>query len=644
MFTQFFSTRSSRITALTLAGICAILIETLLWGKTFGVNAAVFTVLALTGFGLVLELRRQKITNWPFVALFPVTACVFSALLYNNDFSSGWNILLLFVSLLFIAVTASLSPKGEPFRILSLPIIRHPDGIFDQWGQMLGDIFSFKKENKLLKQIIIGFIIALPLLLIFGSLFASADTIFNDLIKKYLTFNLKADTVGAVIRVILISWSLGSLFYVTLRPEYTLEKPLAGLKPMEPAIFAVVLSLINALFLVFVIIQLRYLFGGFNFVVQNGLTFADYARQGFFQLAAVMGLSALIILGTYRSYHMHARPVWLGILKAFLLIQVAIIGVSALKRMHLYQEVYGFTVLRLYVEWFIYAMFAVLATLFAAVWYKKCTFPRLVHTLLAGGALVVALVGLRNVDLLIANQNINRFITENKPLDLGYLQELSIDVIPALTTLVQNPATLNSLSILDKARIYELYNKATTQLANRQDWREKKITDQEISATLATITNTPNFKLLLDVHNQQISYNQKKNSWESKHKSYRSCEPAVFILKTNKLNFSNCTYAEAGGSTYILEYNHPTEMDKNIWQAHLLVFPGTTATVSTQTQPLFEHWFNDTKITNETVTSYSYPFALLDDGSVLETDESNLKLFQYYITGTNPYSLQKTEL
>ncbi len=54
----------------------------------------------------------------------------------------------------------------------------------------------------------------------------------------------------------------------------------------------------NLLFLAFVLVQLRFLFGGSGLEEQRvGLTYAEYARHGFFELVVVAVLVLPLILG-----------------------------------------------------------------------------------------------------------------------------------------------------------------------------------------------------------------------------------------------------------------------------------------------------------------------------------------------------------
>ena len=105
---------------------------------------------------------------------------------------------------------------------------------------------------------------------------------------------------------------------------------------------------------------------------------------------------------------------------------------SALYRMHVYQEAYGFTELRLVVDVFEgWLGLLVLAVLGAGVSLKAAWLPR--FALLSGAGLIVALAAI-NPDAWIAQRNVDRY-EETGKLDWSYLQGLSDDAVPVLSTL-----------------------------------------------------------------------------------------------------------------------------------------------------------------------------------------------------------------
>jgi len=134
-----------------------------------------------------------------------------------------------------------------------------------------------------------------------------------------------------------------------------------------------------------------------------------------------------------------------------LLAQVVVIAVSALKRMFIYQSQYGFTVQRLYVEWFIYFCIVLLVLTLICIIFS-ISFRKFFYTCLIISILALTAVCSVNVDRMIARQNIALSRLTGKDLDVSYLvKKLSIDVVPELDALDKN-----LLDKLTTAQIYDL--------------------------------------------------------------------------------------------------------------------------------------------------------------------------------------------
>ena len=132
----------------------------------------------------------------------------------------------------------------------------------------------------------------------------------------------------------------------------------------------VALALLDVLFLAFVAVQLRTFFGGDAFVQgEVGLTYAEYAREGFFQLVAATALAVPLLLAAewvVRGRGVRAvrasRALSL-VLVALLLVVVA----SALQRLRLYQREFGLTESRVLATAAVLWLAVVLAWLAATV-------------------------------------------------------------------------------------------------------------------------------------------------------------------------------------------------------------------------------------------------------------------------------------
>jgi hypothetical protein len=194
----------------------------------------------------------------------------------------------------------------------------------------------------------------------------------------------------------------------------------------------VVLGLLDALFLVFVAVQFRYLFGGAALVeVSPTLTYAEYARRGFFELVTVTALALpLLLLADWllRAETPAQRRVFQG-LAGTMVALLGIIMISAVQRLRLYQDEFGLTEQRLYAAAFLGWLAIVL------LWFAVTVLPghrqRFAFGALLSAFAVIALLNVVNPDELIVRTNVGRATTA-QPLDARYVTTLSADAVPAL--------------------------------------------------------------------------------------------------------------------------------------------------------------------------------------------------------------------
>jgi len=274
-----------------------------------------------------------------------------------------------------------------------------------------------------------GLGLALPLVALFGGLFVAADSVFES-----LTVGALPD-LGHVWPHVLLACAVGWLCAGLLRDlvatrdeERVLAPALAAATPARLRLGAtevtVALACVDLVFLAFVAVQLRYLFGGRDLVESRvHLTYAEYARHGFFELVAVALLVLPLLLGVHALVRRRTRAV--QVLSAALLVLVLVVMASALQRMLLYQREYGLTELRIYATGIILWLGCVFAWLAATVLRGR---PRRFATgaLAAGFAATLALNAV-NPDALIARTNLAR-----PQVDVAYLGHLSDDAVPVL--------------------------------------------------------------------------------------------------------------------------------------------------------------------------------------------------------------------
>jgi hypothetical protein len=179
----------------------------------------------------------------------------------------------------------------------------------------------------------------------------------------------------------------------------------------------------------FVLVQLRYLFGGRGLVEERvHLTYAQYARHGFFELVAV----AVLVLPLLVAANTFVRSRLVRWLSFGLVALVFVVMASALQRLRLYQQEYGLTELRLYATGVVLWLALVFALLAVTVLRGRPR-PFALGAIVLGFAATLAL-NVLNPDAWIVRTNLSR-----PQVDAAYLARLSDDAVP---TLLQRLPTL----------------------------------------------------------------------------------------------------------------------------------------------------------------------------------------------------------
>ncbi|MGE5243386.1 MAG: DUF4153 domain-containing protein [Betaproteobacteria bacterium] len=291
-----------------------------------------------------------------------------------------------------------------------------------------------------------GLAIAAPLVVVFGALFMSADAVFAALVANVLRFDFERIASHIVLFSIAAWLSTGYLRgFLTgteLPPLADRRHGIEGrgvVMPKRPALgvteVATVLAAIGLLFLVFVIVQFRYLFGGDALVqVTPGLTYAQYARRGFFQLvfAVVLVVPVLLAADWLLARERRRDEVLFRVLAGVQIALVLAITASALERLRLYRASYGLTESRFYAMVLLIWMAVMLLWLAATVLRgRRDSFA---FGALASGLAAVALLFAINPDAIIARTNVARMASADAPVrfDVAYATSLSADAVPVL--------------------------------------------------------------------------------------------------------------------------------------------------------------------------------------------------------------------
>jgi hypothetical protein len=277
-----------------------------------------------------------------------------------------------------------------------------------------------------------GTLMAFPALLVLTALLMSADAVFARMIRNLLLIDI-GPLIEDLFFIGFVAWLTAGYLRAFMISDEAVTGSLRLPKPsVSAAEVAVALSILNVLFIVFMAVQLRYLFGSAELIeVTAGLTYAEYARRGFFELVAVAALVVpILLIADWLASAEKPRAHRLMRLSMLLLV-VLLLGViaSAAYRMQLYQEAYGLTELRLYVSAVIVWLTAVLVWLVVTVLRGRR--ERFLFGSIIAGLATVAALHLLNPHAVIARVNIERALA-GAEYDGEYLRSLSADAVPTL--------------------------------------------------------------------------------------------------------------------------------------------------------------------------------------------------------------------
>ncbi|MBO5869794.1 MAG: DUF4173 domain-containing protein, partial [Clostridia bacterium] len=193
---------------------------------------------------------------------------------------------------------------------------------------------------------------------------------------------------------------------------------------------------ILAVYVIFFISQRYYYVSAFTGVLPSGVeSYAEYARNGFFELCAVsaINLVALIVVSVFLRRNNTAQSVFFKIITVVISVMTLVLIGTAMSKMALYIKEYGLTQKRVLSSWFMVLLTLVFVLIILRQFISKI---KLVSTCTAIVIAMTALLGLSNYKTIIADYNVERYISgDSENLDAIALSKLGTSAVPAMTRL-----------------------------------------------------------------------------------------------------------------------------------------------------------------------------------------------------------------
>lgn len=294
-------------------------------------------------------------------------------------------------------------------------------------GRTIGALRAGSDSVRVVRTVIASLLV----LLVFGVLLASGDALMGQWLGALVPDVQGGDWVFRVFISLAVFGALLSAVFLTLAPVPLTEG--GGARPLGRRYeWLAPVLVVDALFALFLIAQATAYFGGEAHLRRTtGLTYSEYVHQGLGQLTVATALTLVVIrlVAPRAARTTQADRLWLrGSLGALCVMTLAVV-VSALWRMDLYQQAYGFTVPRVLVDLFqAWLGLLVVMVMLAGVRLSGGWLAR--AGLISGAVLMVGLAAI-NPEAWIAERNVER-AEAGRELDVYYLATLSDDATPTL--------------------------------------------------------------------------------------------------------------------------------------------------------------------------------------------------------------------
>ena len=472
-----------------LALLAGIIFDYLFFRKAIGVSYPLFVVVFYCVCWVASRKRISFQIDFGWFLFIPILLLSAAFAIHSNPVLLGLNFILILPLLLLQTTLLVYGYEWSSVRCVFRFIGRLICHILVNVPKVLLELISLAKvvdriapeKRKTLKNIFTGLIISVPLLVIVIALLTSADTVFHKFIADILK---PLESIGSIplaehVGVIgIITVLLFGYLAVVLKAEVegvsaSAERSTGG---SDATIVVTVLVMVNAVYVLFCVIQFTYLFGGEE-VIRSipDYTYAEYARRGFSELIVVTVINLSILLIGLRFTQNGGRLDRLVlVLRCLLVLCTTIMLYSAHLRLKLYEEAYGYTYARIFAHTFIGFLFVLFMLTLYKFWRGELP---LVKAFAIAALLAYTTLNYVDVDAIIARKNIERYFETGK-IDLDYLQKLSYDAIPELMRLRtpdDEDIVSKTIAVFLRNKQAELHSKSSWQSYNFSKAKAKRI-------------------------------------------------------------------------------------------------------------------------------------------------------------------------
>ncbi len=474
-----------------ISAFLAILQSILFWNKEPGISVFIFVLACMLYLIYLLGKNKKIVDKKALILVLPIILLSCTYFIFNNTLFKILNIFVI-IALGIIMCVYLCKPKLKCSAFL-----KKVGYVLGGMLESISDVIDFfkipenKKERKsfnYFKKIGKALLITIPIILIVLVLLMSADQVFEGLFDNVLLKLKNSISITEIIMflsrlsIILIAFLLCGGFIVNLLKDNTMftkedEDVNISIK-FENLTINMIITILNIIYLIFSFIQITNLF--MNISSNPNFNYSNYARQGFFQLMIVSFINfiILIVANTNKTEKTKKQKVYNKIMSLLIVIFTIIIIISAFYRMNLYQEEYGYTYLRVFVDFILITELLITIPIIIKLLGAKID---LLKTSIIIISFMYVILNFMNIDNFIAQKNIDRYFNnpENSKFDIYYLISLGTDATKEMTRLLDSEDEY----IVKKTEDYLLNQEQILDL-EEMSWQEYNISKEKAKEIL----------------------------------------------------------------------------------------------------------------------------------------------------------------
>jgi len=439
---------SDRVTALLCAVLGYLFIKFAVFNPATlypGIFNVLFWVLALVyaskNGGVIRGSSGRASRAVLFIAAFIFNCAYFISSNRLTDFFAGVFAAFLFAYTMHISLNGRKTfTDGFPADFLHSALI-FPFGEYKEIFGVCGDTLGKSKSSGKIGMIIGGLIIGVPVTVLCGVLLMSADDNFSKLVGSVFTVGAREifDFALRFLFGIPVAAYLFGMLFSNVKNSVVIREMQTPTHVTPVYVICSAVTPVCVLYTVFFISHFTYLTSALFGSLHKDFSYADYARQGFFELCAVavINLAIIIFLNLFDKRGGDGKTAkGVKFFTLFISASTLILIITALGKMFLYIGRYGLTPLRVYTSWFMVLLFISFVVIISKVISAKV---KLYRALFAVFAAMLFTLCFGDVDGTIAGYNIKAYQNgELNELDVSLFYGLSDSAVKYVLPLVSD--------------------------------------------------------------------------------------------------------------------------------------------------------------------------------------------------------------